>query len=155
MRTCSPEREILRRYAPQNDSRVRPSVGAGLRTRPSLEEWCLPAPGGVAVQLDAVAVGVGDPGLVALVLAQLDHADLDAPRAQRLHGSLDVVHLQADVAEGGFFGRRADLAREQLDEIAPPCVQVQAKAAPVLVGEIKGRGQAQPVAVELDRARRR
>ena len=103
------------------------------------------------MQLESVPVGVGDPGLPTLVFAQLGIADLDAPLAQRADCGLNVVHLQADVAERLSVRALAQRALEQLDKVALACVEVEPKAPPVLVDKVKGRGQTQPVAVELDR----
>ena len=70
------------------------------------------------MEFDAVAVRVGDPGLPALVFAELRVADLHPRRAKPRDHARQVVDLEAEVAEGLPAVPRFVHALEQLDILA-------------------------------------
>ena len=101
------------------------------------------------MQLDPVAVGIGQPALIAVVFAELDLPHLDALRLQARSSRLDVVYLQAEMPVGTAL-RLLVVPLEELDEAATADMQVAAMADALIVDEVEGVGEAQLVRVEVE-----
>jgi hypothetical protein len=101
------------------------------------------------VQLDPIAVGIGEPALIAVVLSELDLPHLDTLCLQVRSRRLDVVYLQAEMPVGTAL-RFLVVPLEELDEAAAADVQVAAMADALVVDEVEGVGEAQLVRLEVE-----
>jgi len=118
------------------------------RTGHLSQEWALLAFRRILMQLNLVAVRVGEPGLPALVGAEGDVGDLHAAGAKLGDGGVEVFDLEADVLVGLIGGGVGDVTPEELDEAAPAEVEVDSEAFSAIVDKVKGGSEPQLVAVE-------